>query len=318
MSSFNSYTFTKDDSQRIFLFDELNKKNRQINVLNEKIQLLLEENKRLLGQINTLKQHNYSLNKIFEQNNNKNYKDSLIKENQFMLIIQKLQEENDLLKMKLNEKQKIEEKYQNTIDNKLKTTSIQLQNLLIMNINKDNIIIDLQNFLNNINVKINKDKNRYVFDLNKIDYKLFSSNLKKLEEDIINKFNDFNISQISKETNISQVNFKKIKNKNKKNIVKKKNTIPNMNSRTKNTSISTNKNKSFNHSKQKLSNRSTEVKILNDINCKTCKKLNKINDRYYREQRGLKMKGYLMTKQEGGTYRTPPRDRDNSFDSNNN
>lgn len=345
----NRFYYCPEESKRAFVYEELERKNNQISNLKSKVNDLIEDNKYLINKITELQHQNYTQN-----NPSSAQLEFQQKETQLINIIKKLEEENNLLKQKLIEKKKAEEKFENTINCKLLTADNQLHNLLLLNMNKDNIINNIQNFLNNLNNIINKDKIKSItpfeFDLNKIDSKSFTIGLKLLEENIIKKLNNIpninNSSYIYSEintnsntnSNINSKNNSKINNYSKITKISKHSKFSKK-SKTNQSYLNSNRNNSnirkINYSKNHLSSRSLlnkskktnnsiyssrydysnygnnnkNMKFYHDIRCEACKKLTKENDKYYKDQRIVKMEGYLMAKQEGGLYRTPPRDK---------
>ena len=170
---------------------ELNKKNKQIIELENIIKELMNNNNNnnnnncshishMTEKSNNQSQiHNSSYTISFQNN---------ISQNHMISLIQVLQKENAILKNKLNEDQKIEDKFSNTIQFKLLSAKDEIENLKKMNTNKDNIIMTMQNFLNNINKIISNEKINLNF--NQIDVKTFSNNLKELEQEIISKLHN--------------------------------------------------------------------------------------------------------------------------------
>lgn len=288
--------------------NELNKKNKQIIELENKIKELTENKNNQLLHIeksNNQSQINFPLsNNISFQNN--------ISHNHLLSLIQILQQENDLLKNKLSSEQKIEDKYSNTIQYKLLSAKNEIENLKKMNTNKDNIIMNMQNFINNIN-KIISNENINL-NLDQIDIKTFIVNLKELERQIISKIqkipqHDKNQQTIKKKNSqtllknqIIEQGFNNKKFYHKIPIKKKSNNKVFKSSFNRNI-IS---NKTFNKSNfvcpRCCKNKSDEC---NDVRCIICRNKSKKNEQFYKERKKLRLKGFLLTKPEGIYSRTP-------------
>jgi hypothetical protein len=140
--------------------------------------LVLNKNS-LISQFDNSKQKNIpSLKKISPKNN-------LPIQNKLISSIQTLKYENSLLRNKMGLTKKIEDKYSDTIKYKLLSAQKEIDNLTIMNTNKDNIIMNMQNFINNLNNIICNGKIN--LNLEQIDIKTFIKNLKQLEQKIVSK-----------------------------------------------------------------------------------------------------------------------------------
>lgn len=290
--------------------NEINKKNKQIIELENKIKELTENKNNQLLHIEKSNNQSQINNNISFQNN--------ISHNHLLSLIQILQQENALLKNKLSSEQKIEDKYTNTIQYKLLSDKNEIENLKKMNTNKDNIIMNMQNFINNIN-KIITNENINL-NLGQIDIKTFIINLKELEQLIISKI------QKIPQSNKSQHQQQTIKKKSSKTLLKNRNIergfndkkfyhkIPikkkNNNNKVFGINSSFNKNiisnKTFNKSNFVCSkcckNQSDEC---SDIRCIICRNKSKKNEQFYKERKKLRLKGFLLTKPEGIYSRTP-------------
>ena len=125
-----------------------------------------------------------------------------------------LQNDNSLIKDKMNLNVRIGDKYNDTYQFKLLSAQKEIENLTIMNANKDNIIMNMQTFLYNLNNIFCNGKIN--LNINKIDIRTFICNLKKLEEKIIKKLHII----IPKPNKIPESIIKRLKD----NPIKKQNT----------------------------------------------------------------------------------------------
>ena len=232
-----------------------------------------EENKLINGLYNNKNKSIKTLNRLNTIDN-----DEYIK-NSFKLIIDDLQKENDLMKYNLIK----QEKY--------------IQTLSILNQKKDIIILNIQNFINKISQYIFKQQIN--FQLNKINLNEFISFLKQLE---INIISNYNIDTKEPKTTLKQSrSFYKIENKTK-NL---KNQLLRSNSKNK-----INENNIISKKNNNLKYNSLEE--CNDIRCKICRNQTKMDHTFYKEQKNLRVKGYLLTKSDGICSRTPPKDEKNN------
>ena len=158
---------------------ELARKDKQILILRNRINNLVLNKNSLISQFDNSKQKNIpSLKNISPKNN-------LTIQNKLISSIQTLNYENSLLRNKMGLTKKIEDKYSDTIKYKLLSAQKEIDNLTIMNTNKDNIIMNMQNFINNLNNIICNGKIN--LNLEQIDIKTFIKNLKQLEQKIVSK-----------------------------------------------------------------------------------------------------------------------------------
>jgi hypothetical protein len=190
---------------------ELARKDKQILILRNRINNLVLNKNSLISQFDNSKQKNIPSLKNISPKNNLSIKTKLISS------IQTLKYENSLLRNKMGLTKKIEDKYSDTIKYKLLSAQKEIDNLTIMNTNKDNIIMNMQNFINNLNNIICNGKIN--LNLEQIDIKTFIKNLKKLEQK--NEVNE-NDSKSFDKSDINIFNF----NMNFKNY-KKENDITN-------------------------------------------------------------------------------------------
>ena len=319
MSALKSLEDNSDLSNLSIFQIELDKKNKQILELQNKINGLIQNENNLLFQPEKSEDQSYinNLPKNISSENN-------ITQNNLLSLVQMLQKENNLLKNKLNIEQKIEDKYTNTVQYKLLSAKIEIEKLTQMNANKDNIINNLQNFVNNINKIISSGKIN--LDLNQIDIRTYITNLKELEQKIVSKLQNITIYK-----KISNSKIKKGKNSALKkqktdlgiNIRKKFYRIPlnqKKNNNIKlNVKLSSNRNTFNNNSLNKRdlmslnynNNKNNECK---DIRCTTCRNKSKRNEQFYKERKQLRLKGFLLSKPEGVYSRTPKKEHMKSLE----
>jgi hypothetical protein len=102
-----------------------------------------------------------------------------------MPSIRILDNENCILKNKMDISNKIKDKYNDTIKYKLLSAQKEIDNLTIMNTNKDHLIMIMQKFINNLNNIVCNGKIN--LNIEKIDIKTFIKNLNQLEQKLISK-----------------------------------------------------------------------------------------------------------------------------------
>lgn len=237
-----------EEEKILYLNKELNRKNILIKQLQERIWNLIDEKNFLINEINIIK-NEMNIIKIKAE---KNFNDNKIifdkKEKELLYALNNL-------RTVLDEKEKNEKNLNENLLKKLSRANEEINNLKIMNNNRDNILLLINHFFQNIKTNLNLN---YELHLDFIPYIFdkpsFVNNLKLLENEIINK-----IKQNKKE-NIKE--NKKIKNQKTffVNRFQKKGKI-NFNSKTK---------------KEKKYFR-TPPKKLNNINNKTYLNENKIS-----------------------------------------
>ena len=158
---------------------QIARKNKQILTLKNKINNLILSKNSLISQINNPKQKNIPSPKKLSPKNN------LTIHNKLISSIKILDNENYILKNKMDISHKIKDKYNDTIKYKLLSAQKEIDNLTIMNTNKDNIIMIMQKFINNLNKIVCNGKIN--LNLEKIDIKTFIKNLNQLEQKLISK-----------------------------------------------------------------------------------------------------------------------------------
>ena len=235
----------------ILLNKELERKNNLIKQLQQRIIKLIDEKNSFSNQINKLKEEINNISAKSEKvfNNNKIIYDK--RENELNLIIKNLEKENEQLKNIIEEKKNEENILNNELKKRVNKAEEEINNLKIMNNNRDNILLLLNHFLENIKSKLDLNQELhfdfipYIFDKSS-----FINNLKILENEIINKIKNKNKSN-NKQKNTKNIKIlinDGIKNKNNfKNMIKKQNDIfiNRLRKKKKNLQISLNKNKTY-------------------------------------------------------------------------
>lgn len=189
-----------EEEKILYLNKELNRKNILIKQLQERIWNLIDEKNFLINEINIIK-NEMNIIKIKAE---KNFNDNKIifdkKEKELLYALNNL-------RTVLDEKEKNEKNLNENLVKKLSRANEEINNLKIMNNNRDNILLLINNFFQNIKTNLNLN---YELHLDFIPYIFdkasFVNNLKLLENEIINK-----IKPIKKEKDMQKEN-KKIKN----------------------------------------------------------------------------------------------------------
>ena len=191
-----------EDKEKIsYLNRELNRKNVLIKQLQQRILNLIDEKKSFINKINELKNEIYNISIKSEQNFNENKKIYDKKENELILMINKLKQE-------LYEKEYGENNMNKILKKELIKAKEEINNLKIINNNRDNALLLIHHFFQNIknkmnlNYEIHLDFIPYIFDKSS-----FVNNLNILENEIINKISN---------------NEKKGTNKNKEKTIRQK------------------------------------------------------------------------------------------------
>lgn len=219
----NHPTEIENEEQINHFYIELNQKNKKILELKSRINSLLNSENNLLKEISILKAKNQGANSTEENTNNKencninniNNRNNNKNENQLLSLIKNLEEENSLLKVKLNNCKEKENMFNQIINTKLHQAEKELKTLSSININQSNILLALQNFLFNINDKIGNNQ-ELIFDLSIVDNKTFLKNLQTLEKNINNKIIKNNIIK----TNQDYLSYRLSRNENKDKLIK--------------------------------------------------------------------------------------------------
>ena len=171
----------QEKEEILYLNRELNRKNILIKQLQERIGKLIDEKNYLIKELNILKNEN----KIIMVKSEKNFYDNKIiydkKEKEFLYAINNL-------KNIFDEREKNQKKLDEHLRKKLSKAFEEINNLKAMNNNRDNILLLINNFFNNIknnlnlNYELHLDFIPYIFDKTS-----FVINLKLLENEILNK-----------------------------------------------------------------------------------------------------------------------------------
>ena len=188
-----------EEEKILYLNKELNRKNILIKQLQERIWNLIDEKNFLINEINIIKNEMNIIKIKSEKNFNDNKKIFDKKEKEFLYALNNL-------RSVLDEKEKNEKNLNENLAKKLSRANEEINNLKIMNNNRDNILLLINHFFQNIKTNLNLN---YELHLDFIPYIFdkasFVNNLKLLENEIINK-----IKPIKKE------NIKENKKQNKK------------------------------------------------------------------------------------------------------
>jgi len=165
----------------LYLSRELNRQNILIKQLHQRISNLIDEKKILINEINILKNEIYNISMKSEKNFNDNKKIYDKKESEFINVIKNL-------KQQLYEKEYGENNLIKILKKELIKAKEEINNLKIINNNRDNALLLIHHFFQNIknimnlNNEIHLDFIPYIFDKAS-----FVNNLNILENEIINK-----------------------------------------------------------------------------------------------------------------------------------
>ena len=166
-----------------YYYKELEKKNKYISELKNRINKLLDEKLSLHNEIEELKNKNFQNSQY--KNNENNQMNQSNNENKLYKIINNLQNENQNIKNILNKKNDINNNFNSTYFSKLNNYQKEIDNLRIINAVKDNILNEMENFLNILN-EICGTKLNFILDYSNEDIDVYFKNLKILEKKIIN------------------------------------------------------------------------------------------------------------------------------------
>jgi len=213
----------------LYLNREINRQNILIKQLQKRISNLIDEKKILINELNILKNEINIISIKSEKNFNDNKKIYDKKENELMQIIKNLRQQ-------LYEKEFGENNLNKILKKELTKAKEEINNLKIINNNRDNALLLIHHFFQNIknilnlNYEIHLDFIPYIFDKAS-----FVNNLNILENEIINKISkneiinqnkkvDNNKTLKEKKEKILFLNKLRKKDKNKINInLRKKN-----------------------------------------------------------------------------------------------
>lgn len=171
----------EEKEEILFLNKEINRKNILIKKLQERIWNLIDEKNFLINEINIMKNEMDIIKIKSEKNFNNNKAIFEKKEKELLYTLNNI-------KTVLNEKEKNEKKLNENLVKKLSRANEEINNLKIMNNNRDNILLLINHFFQNIknnlnlNYELHLDFIPYIFDKAS-----FVNNLKLLETEIINK-----------------------------------------------------------------------------------------------------------------------------------
>ena len=185
--------FYKINTENIsYINRELKRKDSQIKQLQKRISNLIDEKSELISEINYLKNRNFDLSSLSEKYFIKNINLYKEKENELLLKIHNLENENDKLKIYISELKKSGNNINNIFESKLSITKKEINNLLIMNAKKDNILSLIQTFLDKIQKALGDIKPSLNIDIRFSDNKSLPNNLKILEANIIKEITSNN------------------------------------------------------------------------------------------------------------------------------
>ena len=206
-----------------YFYKELDKKNQYISELKTRINNLLNEKLSLHNEIEDLKNKNFQISQNKNSENNKINIQSKNNEKNLYNLIRNLQNENQNIKNLLNKKEGINNNFNSTYFSELNRYQKENDNLRILNAVKDNILIEMEKFLNKLN-EICGTKLDIILDYSNDDIEVYFRNLKILEKKIINYYKfDENITKkplieniFHDEENWQKYNFINNKNNNLK------------------------------------------------------------------------------------------------------
>ena len=226
-----------DEKEKIlYLNREINRQNILIKKLQKRISNLIDEKKFLFNKINILKNEINIISIKSEKNFNDNKKIYDKKENELVQIIKNLRQQ-------LYEREYGENNMNKILKKELTKAKEEINNLKIINNNRDNALLLIHHFFQNIKNKLNLNYEIYLDFIPYIfDKSSFVNNLNILENEIINKISKNEKKKIinQKYAQNKKVNNTKISKERKEKILflnklrkKDKNKI-NLNLKTKN------------------------------------------------------------------------------------
>ena len=168
-----------------YFYKELDKKNQYISELKTRINNLLDEKLSLHNEIEDLKNKNFQISQNKNSENNQINIQSKNNEKNLYKLIRNLQNENQNIKNLLNKKEGINNNFNSTYFSELNKYQKENDNLRILNAVKDNILIEMEKFLNKLN-EICGTKLDIILDYSNDDIEVYFRNLKILEKKIIN------------------------------------------------------------------------------------------------------------------------------------
>ena len=226
-----------DEKEKIlYLNREINRQNILIKQLQKRISNLIDEKNYLINEINILKNEINIISIKSEKNFNDNKKIYDKKENELVQIIKNLRQQ-------LYEREYGENNMNKILKKELTKAKEEINNLKIINNNRDNALLLIHHFFQNIKNKLNLNYEIYLDFIPYIfDKSSFVNNLNILENEIINKISKNEKKKIinQKYAQNKKVNNTKISKERKEKILflnklrkKDKNKI-NLNLKTKN------------------------------------------------------------------------------------
>ena len=226
-----------DEKEKIlYLNREINRQNILIKQLQKRISNLIDEKNYLINEINILKNKINIISIKSEKNFNDNKKIYDKKENELVQIIKNLRQQ-------LYEREYDENNMNKILKKELTKAKEEINNLKIINNNRDNALLLIHHFFQNIKNKLNLNYEIYLDFIPYIfDKSSFVNNLNILENEIINKISKNEKKKIinQKYAQNKKVNNTKISKERKEKILflnklrkKDKNKI-NLNLKTKN------------------------------------------------------------------------------------
>lgn len=171
-----------DEKEKIlYLNREINRQNILIKQLQKRISNLIDEKKFLFNEINILKNEINIISIKSEKNFNDNKKIYGKKENELVQIIKNLRQQ-------LYEREYGENNMNKILKKELTKAKEEINNLKIINNNRDNALLLIHHFFQNIKNKLNLNYEIYLDFIPYIfDKSSFVNNLNILENEIINK-----------------------------------------------------------------------------------------------------------------------------------
>ena len=174
----------RTSAQSSYYYKELDLKNQQLDDMRKRLNNLLDEKQNCQNEIQNLKAKNYSINAKCEQESQMSTLASKTKEYELLSVIQKLQNENEFLRNRLNKKEETESNFEKTIAYKLHNAKREIDNLSVMNTFKDNVLERMQNFYNKINKMLPSPLN-IELDFANDDMNSYGRKMKEIEERVL-------------------------------------------------------------------------------------------------------------------------------------
>lgn len=170
-------------NQPNYFYRELDKKNKQIQELKDRVNTLLDEKNLLNKLVQELRENNHQLSIKNEQENKKLDSEVNNKMGELYEIIKSLQRENQIIKDKLNKQDEFEKNFNETVTNKLTQAQRKVDNLSVLNVIKDNVINEYQDFVNQLNEIVGKKFN-FILNFSNDDIDIYSKNFNKIKNKV--------------------------------------------------------------------------------------------------------------------------------------